>query len=321
MTSADYNAWHMPVLLDETILALAVREGGLYLDVTAGGGGHSGALLERLGEGGRLYAADRDSQALRACEARLGKVETKAVFKTIQASFSGFPGWLDPDDFGRVDGLLADLGVSSHQLDRDERGFSYLKDGPLDMRMDQNSGETAAEILANLSEESLGALLRLYGEERYAASIAAALVRRREEKPITRTLDLAGIVATAVPARARREGNPARRTFQALRMAVNREQQELAHLLIEIPQVMAAGGRVAIISFHSLEDRMVKQAMRRWQSPCECPRDLPACVCGRRSLGFQLTGKPVTPSEKEIADNPRSRSAKLRVFEFSGGAQ
>ncbi len=321
MTSADYNAWHVPVLLEETIQALAVRERGLYLDLTAGGGGHSQALLEKLGEGGRLFAADRDSQALQVCESRLRKLKTKAVCKTVQAAFSDFPGWLDPDDFGKVDGLLADLGVSSPQLDRDERGFSYLKDGPLDMRMDQESGETAAHILSSLSEESIEALLRLYGEEKYASSIAAALVRRRAERPIMRTLDLAEIVASAVPARARREGNPARRTFQALRMAVNREQQELAHLLLEIPQVMAPGGKAAIISFHSLEDRMVKQAMRRWQSPCECPRDLPSCVCGKQPLGFQLTGKPVTPSEKEVAANPRSRSAKLRVFEFVGGVQ
>ena len=320
MTSVDYNAWHLPVLLEETREALAIKAGGLYIDMTAGGGGHSAAILERLGAGGRLYAADRDPDALRVVETRLGEVKHSAVFETVGASFSDFPAWLDPGDLGRVDGLLADLGVSSHQLDRDQRGFSYLKEGPLDMRMDQSQGKTAADILAAISQDSLVALLRLYGEESYAHAIASAIIRRREERPITSTLDLASIVASAVPSKVRREGNPARKTFQALRMEVNREQEELAHLLIEIPQVMTPGGRVALISFHSLEDRMVKQAMRRWQDPCDCPRDFPHCICGKKSLGRQITGKPLEASPEEVAANPRARSAKLRVFEFEGEA-
>ncbi len=316
MTSADYDAWHLPVLAHEAVEALAVKPGGLYLDLTAGGGGHSARILESLEEGGRLFAADRDGEALKICETRLAGVRTRGTYQVIASTFSQFPSWLQAGDRGQVDGLLADLGVSSHQLDRGERGFSYLKDGPLDMRMNQQQGETAAQLLASLSQEELMTLLRIYGEEPQAASIAAAIVRRRKEKPVTETLDLAQIVASAVPARQRRDGNPARKTFQALRMAVNREQEELAHLLSEIPAVMADGGRAVLISFHSLEDRMVKQAMRSWQSPCQCPRDFPQCICGRKPLGISLTPRPVTASDKETADNPRSRSAKLRAFEF-----
>lgn len=318
MTSADYNAWHRPVLLDETIEALAVRQDGLYVDLTAGGGGHSAAILEKLGGAGRLFSADRDKESLAVCQERLSQVETEGSFQTIHASFSDFPRWLDIEAGRPADGLLADLGVSSRQLDRGERGFSYLKDGPLDMRMNQEEGQSAAELLTLIPEEELIALLRLYGEERYASSIARSIVKRREEGPITRTLDLADIVASAVPSRVRREGNPARQTFQALRMAVNREQQELAHLLMELPRVMAPGGRAVFISFHSLEDRMVKQAMRRWQDPCECPRDFPACVCGKKALGRIVTARPLAASEEEVAANPRSRSARLRAFEFGG---
>lgn len=320
MTSADYNAWHTPVLLREVIEALRVKADGLYVDMTAGGGGHSAAILEKLGCGGKLIALDRDREALEASDKRLSQVETEASYQLIHASFSEFPSCLEEED-RRLDGLLADLGVSSHQLDRDERGFSYLKDGPLDMRMNQDKGMTAAELLADISEEELIALLRLYGEERYATSIARAIVRRRKLSPITRTTELTSVVAHAVPSKVRRLGNPARQTFQALRMAVNREQQELAHLLHEIPEIMKPRGRVVLISFHSLEDRMVKQAMRRWQSPCECPPDFPVCTCGKTPLGKQLTTKPLLATEDELDDNPRSRSAKMRAFEFLGGAQ
>ncbi|MGI6613471.1 MAG: 16S rRNA (cytosine(1402)-N(4))-methyltransferase RsmH [Saccharofermentanales bacterium] len=309
----------MPVLAREAVEALAVKEGGLYLDLTAGGGGHSARILEMLGEGGRLMAADRDQETLKTCEARLAAVKTRGTYQVIASTFTQFPSWLDPRDRGRVDGLLADLGVSSYQLDRGERGFSYLKDGPLDMRMNQSRGTTAAELLASITREDLVNLLRLYGEEIHAGPIAAAIVRSRREKPITGTLQLAEIVASAVPAHQRRDGNPARKTFQALRIAVNHEQEELAHLLAEIPEVMADGGRAVLISFHSLEDRMVKQAMRTWQSPCQCPRDFPQCVCGKTPLGRSLTPKPVTPSMGELEGNPRSRSAKLRAFEFRKG--
>ena len=317
MTSADYNAWHMPVLLDEVIEALAIKADGLYLDMTAGGGGHSAAILAKLQKQGRLIALDRDRDALDACDRRLAQIDTEASYRLVHASFSDIPGILSEDERS-VDGLLADLGVSSHQLDRDDRGFSYLNDGPLDMRMNQNKGITAAALLADISEEELTAVLRLYGEERYATSIARAIIRRRATEPITRTGQLAEIIANAVPSKVRRAGNPARQSFQALRMAVNREQQELAHLLIEIPQIMKSGGRVVIISFHSLEDRMVKQAMKRWQSPCECPPDFPLCTCGKTSLGKQLTSRPLQASDHELDDNPRSRSAKLRAFEFGG---
>ncbi|MFA5586981.1 MAG: 16S rRNA (cytosine(1402)-N(4))-methyltransferase RsmH, partial [Saccharofermentanales bacterium] len=241
MTSADSDAWHVPVLAQEALEALLVDPKGLYVDLTAGGGGHSSLILEKLESGGRLLAADRDGEAIIESEKRLAAVKTKGTYQVIQATFSDFPHWLAADDRGSVKGLMADLGVSSRQFDRGERGFSYLHDGPLDMRMNMESGQSAAELLAGISQTGLAALLRLYGEERYAASIAAAIVARRRKEPITRTLELAEIVASAVPARERREGNPARKTFQAIRMAVNQEQEELAHLLDVIPPVMAQG--------------------------------------------------------------------------------
>ncbi len=316
MRSADYDTWHLPVLLDEVIEYLSIKPDGLYIDLTVGGGGHSAAILQKLGSGGRLLAADRDPEALAVSSERLKRVETRATFDVFEAKFSDFPGWLDGGNHGRVDGLLADLGVSSYQLNAAERGFSYLKDGPLDMRMSPAQKESAADLIANLRESDLVALLRLYGEEQYAHSIAKAIVQRRDKSPITTTGELADIVARAVPPHARREGNPARRTFQALRMAVNHEQEELSHLLQALPDVMAPKGRVAIISFHSLEDRMVKQAMKRWESPCNCPRDFPVCVCGKKPLGHSITGKPIIADEAERDDNRRARSAKLRVFEF-----
>jgi len=281
-----------------------------------GGGGHSTAILERLEEGGRLLAADRDPVALTVSSERLKSVETKAAFDMIQAKFSEFPSWLAEDDIGHIDGLLADLGVSSYQLDASERGFSYLHDGPLDMRMNPDQKETAADLIAKLRESDLIALLRLYGEEQYAYLIAKAIVERRDKTPITTTGELADIIVSAVPSHARRGGNPARRTFQALRMAVNHEQEELSYLLQVLPEVMAPNGRVAIISFHSLEDRMVKQAMRRWESPCDCPRDFPVCVCGKKPLGRSITTRPIMANEAECERNRRARSAKLRVFEF-----
>ncbi len=316
MRSADYDAWHLPVLLDGVVEHLAIKPDGLYVDLTAGGGGHSAAILEKLDRGGRLLVADRDPEALAVTMERLRDVETDATFDLVEARFSDFPGWLDEKDLGCIDGLLADLGVSSHQLDTAERGFSYLYDGPLDMRMSPTQKQSAADLIAELRESDLVALLRLYGEEQYAYSIAKSIVQRRAESPITTTGELVDIIARAVPAHARREGNPARRTFQALRMAVNHEQEELSHLLQALPDVMAPKGRVAIISFHSLEDRMVKQAMKRWESPCDCPRDFPVCVCEKKPLGHAITGKPIVADETERKDNRRARSAKLRVFEF-----
>lgn len=316
MRSVDYDAWHLPVLLDAVIEQLSIKSDGLYVDLTAGGGGHSASILDRLGQGGRLLVADCDPEALAVSSERLKGVETNGTFELVEARFSDFPCWLDDEDIGRVDGLVADLGVSSHQLDSAARGFSYLHDGPLDMRMSPVQKKSAADLVADLRESDLVALLRLYGEEPYAHSIAKAIVQRRDEARITTTAELAEIVARAVPSHVRREGNPARRTFQALRMAVNHEQEELSHLLQALPGVMAPGGRVTIISFHSLEDRMVKQAMKRWESPCDCPRDFPVCVCGKKPLGRVITSKPIIADEAECEENRRSRSAKLRVFEF-----
>ena len=231
MTSRDCNAWHTPVLLEETIEALAVHEDGLYLDMTCGGGGHSAEILMQLGEKGRLYAADRDAVSVRICEERLFALKATGQFRTVAAPFSALTRWLPEEDRGKVNGLLADLGVSSHQLDNAERGFSYLHDGPLDMRMDQSQEETAEKLIASLTQDELTCVFRTYGEEQYAARIARAIVLARREAPIRTTGRLAEIVAHAVPPKARRGGHPARRVFQAVRMAVNHEYDELSTLL------------------------------------------------------------------------------------------
>ncbi|NLZ66891.1 MAG: 16S rRNA (cytosine(1402)-N(4))-methyltransferase RsmH [Clostridiaceae bacterium] len=315
MTSRDCNAWHTPVLLEETIEALAVREDGLYLDMTCGGGGHSAEILMQLGEKGRLYAADRDATSVRICEERLFALKATGQFRTVVAPFSALTRWLPEEDRGKVNGLLADLGVSSHQLDNAERGFSYIHDGPLDMRMDQSQEETAEKLIASLTQDELTCVFRTYGEEQYAARIARAIVLARREAPIRTTGRLAEIVAHAVPPKARRGGHPARRVFQAVRMAVNHEYDELSKLLETIPYIMASGGRVVIISFHSIDDRMVKQAMRRWEHPCECPTDLP-CVCGKKPLGRAVKRQSIVAGEREKVNNPRSRSARLRAFVF-----
>ncbi|MGI6617487.1 MAG: 16S rRNA (cytosine(1402)-N(4))-methyltransferase RsmH [Saccharofermentanales bacterium] len=315
MTSRDFNAWHTPVLLEETIDSLDVQEDGLYLDLTCGGGGHSAEILKKLGDNGRLYAADRDAASVRICEERLFALQATGQFRTVVAPFSALTDWLPDEDRGKVNGLLADLGVSSHQLDNPERGFSYLHDGPLDMRMDRSQEETAEKLIGTLTQDELTCVFRTYGEEQYAARIARAIVHARHEAQIRTTGRLAEIVAQAVPPKARRGGHPARRVFQAIRMAVNHEYDELSKLLEIIPDIMASGGRVVIISFHSLEDRMVKQAMRRWEHPCECPSDLP-CVCGKKPLGRAVRRQSIVAGEREKENNPRSRSARLRAFKF-----
>ena len=315
--ASEHDAFeHDPVMVREIVDALAPVPAGVVVDATLGAGGHSEALLDSRDDLAVL-GLDRDPDALAAAAQRLERFGSRLM--THRCRFDELPDAMAAHAVEGLSGALFDLGVSSPQLDRPERGFSYRHEGPLDMRMNQSRGTTAAELLASITREDLVNLLRLYGEEIHAGPIAAAIVRSRREKPITGTLQLAEIVASAVPAHQRRDGNPARKTFQALRIAVNHEQEELAHLLAEIPEVMADGGRAVLISFHSLEDRMVKQAMRTWQSPCQCPRDFPQCVCGKTPLGRSLTPKPVTPSMGELEGNPRSRSAKLRAFEFRKG--
>lgn len=313
MAAADFA--HVSVLYRECMEALAIRPDGCYLDGTAGGGGHSSGILKALGRGGRLYALDRDTDALEAAGRVLAEVKSEGTYHLCHSRFSEFDEVLKEAGETRVSGILLDLGVSSWQLDRAERGFSYRFEGPLDMRMDRSRGLSAADLLAELSEAEIARILRDYGEEREAKRLARAIVRRREQQgPIETTAELAELIAAAMPARSRREkGHPAKRSFQALRIAVNGELDELEHFLEKAPDYLAEGGRLAIITFHSLEDRLVKQAFRKWENPCTCPPSLP-CVCGARPLGKEIPRGGIRPSKEEIEENNRSHSARLRVF-------
>lgn len=304
--------YHNSVLLLESIEALAVRPDGVYVDGTAGGGGHSLAIAQRLSTG-RLIAVDRDPDAIRAAGERLAPFSERVTL--CRSTFSRLPELLSELGVAQVDGILLDLGVSSHQFDAPERGFSYQHDAPLDMRMSQE-GPDARELVNTAPYAELVRILREYGEEKFAQRIASVLVREREKKPIETTLELAELVKSAIPAAARRGGpHPARRTFQALRVAVNHELDELSALLDEALPLLRPGGRLAVITFQSLEDRMVKQRFLGWAQGCICPPDFPVCVCGRKPQVRILGRKGVEPSPEELAENPRSRSARLRAVE------
>ncbi len=310
---------HEPVLLHECIEALAIQEDKYYVDCTAGGGGHSSAILRALEPDGLLISFDRDTDALetarRTLDATIEAVGPRQ-YRLIHRSFAHLGEGLDELGIEKIWGVLADLGVSSWQLDEASRGFAYMKDGPLDMRMDTSRGETAAELVNRISETKLRDILVRYGEERYAGRIARRIVERRQEKPFLRTHDLSDVIRGAMPAKARNEDqHPAKRSFQALRIAVNDELGELEAMLEQAIERLAPGGRLAIISFHSLEDRIVKEAYRLWEDPCICPRDLPQCVCGRVPLGRAIGRKGVIAKADELDRNPRARSARLRVFE------
>lgn len=301
---------HKPVLFDEAIDALNIKPDGIYFDGTSGGGGHSGAIASKL-TSGRLISVDQDPDAIEILHERLGKYPCVMV---VKSNFCMIKQVLSEQGISGVDGILLDLGVSSHQLDEGERGFSYKKDAPLDMRMSQE-GTSAADLVNNLSEQELSKIIFTYGEEKFAKRIAAAIVRERKNGKIETTLQLAEIVKNAIPAATRREGgNPARRTFQALRIEVNGELDKLSKALDEMVECLNPGGRIAVITFHSLEDRIVKQRFAKWCSGCTCPSDFPVCVCGKKPLG-QLPFKAKAPTEEELEVNPRSRSARLRVFE------
>lgn len=302
---------HKSVLFDESIEALAIKPNGVYVDGTSGGGGHSRAIAERLTGGGTLISIDQDPDAIEILHERLGAYPQ---VKIVRSNFSNMDSVLADLGFAGADGVLLDLGVSSHQLDEGSRGFSYKKDAKLDMRMSQQ-GTTAADLVNTLPKERLSEIIFKYGEEKFARRIADFIVREREKAPIETTVQLAEIVKAAIPAAARREGgNPARRTFQALRIEVNGELEALSQALDKIPNCLNPGGRLAVITFHSLEDRAVKQRMASWCSGCTCPPDFPVCVCGKKPLG-KLPFKAKAPSEAELLENPRSRSARLRVFE------
>ncbi len=295
---------------------LAIRPDGVYVDCTAGGGGHSRGILERLGPQGRLISIDKDPAAVRQASLTLDAVGSPARHDVVQLDFSQLDAALDRFDIDRADGILADLGVSSHQLDTADRGFGYSQDGPLDMRMNPGAPISARDVVNGYSYEELVRILREYGEERYAGLIAGAICRRRETRPFTSTAELAAAVVAAMPAKARNEAqHPARRTFQAIRIEVNGELDALRQLLSLAVGRLADRGRLCVISFHSLEDRLVKEAFRSWEDPCTCPRDFPKCICGAVPLGRSVTRKPMTAGPEETTVNARSRSAKLRGFE------
>ena len=301
---------HIPVMLYEAVDGLDVRPDGVYVDGTAGGGGHSAEILSRL-KGGTLYSIDQDPDAIAEVTERFKNNDHSVI---IQGNFSEMVSLLDSVNVDRVDGVLLDIGVSSHQLDEGARGFSYHEDAPLDMRMSQ-SGATAADLVNTMELSELSRVISLYGEEKYAYSIAKGIVRAREDKPIETTLELAEIVKDNVPQKVRRDGHPARKTFQAIRIAVNRELEVLEKGLEAAFSLLSPGGRLCVITFHSLEDRVTKQFMKDKAQGCTCPKDFPVCVCGNVPKAKIITRKPILPSEEELERNPRARSAKLRILE------
>lgn len=301
---------HVPVLLNECLEGLAIDPAGTYLDGTAGGGGHSSEIARRLTTG-RLISLDQDPDAVAAATERLKGLPATVVRTNFRYARRALA------DLGvsAINGALLDLGVSSHQLDDGERGFSYRQDAPLDMRMSQ-SGPTAADLVNSESREELARILREYGEEPYAWAIAGRIVRQRQQKPFATTLELADTIASALPPAVRRKDkNPSRRSFQAIRIAVNGEMDALSEGLDEIFDLLAPGGRFAIITFHSLEDRLVKNRFRQWATACTCPPEYPVCVCGGKAKAKLITRKPIEAAPDELESNRRSRSAKLRVIE------
>lgn len=301
--------YHRPVLLEQTLSALAVKPDGVYLDGTAGGGGHSFAIASRLATG-RLIALDQDPDAIKEASRRLEGLPATVV----RRNFRRMGDVLDELEIDGVDGILLDIGVSSHQLDTAERGFSYHADAPLDMRMSQE-GLTAADIVNTWDEQKLAQIFFAFGEEKFSRQIARKIVRQRETAAITTTLELAELISAAVPAAARRDGHPARRVFQALRIAVNSELEALDEALDVAFDRLKVGGRLAIITFHSLEDRLVKVRFNEWRKGCVCPPDFPVCVCGRTPAGQLVLRHPAEATPEELESNPRSRSARLRCIE------
>lgn len=302
---------HIPVLLTEAVDSLNIKPSGVYIDGTAGGGGHSAEILRRLGPSGKLISIDQDPTAIAAVTKRF-QDDNRSVI--VQSNFSQMTAVAAKLNIDKVDGVLLDIGVSSVQLDTPERGFSFHSDAPLDMRMSQ-SGKTAADLVNNLSYKELARIISLYGEERFASSIASAIVRHREKGKIETTLQLAEIIKLSVPAAKRRDGHPARKTFQALRIAVNGELDRLEEGLDAAFSLLVPGGRLSVITFHSLEDRITKKKMASWCTGCTCPKDFPVCVCGNKPKGKLVYRKPIEASLEELDKNPRSRSAKLRCFE------
>lgn len=305
---------HTPVLLDQCIENLNIRPDGIYVDGTLGGGGHSFHICERLSEQGMLIGIDRDRDALEAAEKRLRGFSCRKYF--VQSNYADIRTVLAEKGIEKIDGALLDIGVSSFQLDNAERGFSYMQDAPLDMRMNREDDLTAYDVVNSYDRDELTRIIREYGEERWASRIAAFIVRARAEKPVESTSELVELIKEAIPARARRSGpHPAKRTFQAIRIEVNDELGELSRAVDEYLDVMNPGGRLCIITFHSLEDRIVKQKLQKRADPCTCPPEFPVCVCGKKADIRKVTRKPIVAEASELDLNPRARSAKLRVCE------
>ncbi len=307
------NFKHTSVLLEETIENLDIKADGIYVDGTLGGGGHSYEICKRLGDGGRLIGIDQDAAAIEAGTKRLEPFSDKVT--VVRSNYCDMHQVLDGLGIPAVDGIVLDLGVSSYQLDTADRGFSYREDAPLDMRMDQRQTLTARDIVNEYSEMKLYQIIRDYGEDKFAKNIAKHIVAARQQKPIETTLELAEIIKRAIPMKVRAVGgHPAKRTFQAIRIELNHELEVLQNSIDDMISLLNDGGRLCIITFHSLEDRIVKSIFRQNENPCECPPSFPVCVCGKVSQGKVVTRKPILPSAEELEVNSRSKSAKLRVF-------
>ena len=305
---------HTSVLFSETIKGLNIRQGGVYADGTLGGGGHAKGICEALSGKGTLIGIDRDRDALAAAAETLKDQTCKKIF--VHNDYENIKHVLNELGIAEIDGAVLDLGVSSFQLDNPERGFSYMQDGALDMRMNEADEMTAYNIVNEYSAERLTDIIRRYGEERWAARISEFIVKERKNAPIETTARLVEVIKAAVPAAARRDGpHPAKRTFQAIRIEVNDELGQLERAIDQFIDVLGSGGRLCVITFHSLEDRIVKEAFQRRLQPCTCPKEFPACVCGKVTDVKKVTGKPIIPGDRELEENPRARSAKLRIIE------
>lgn len=305
---------HRSVLLEESIEALKIRPDGIYVDGTLGGGGHSLEICRRLSEKGRLIGIDQDAAAIEAATRRLGEFKDKVTI--VRSNYCEMRQQLEKLGITSVDGVILDLGVSSYQLDSADRGFTYREDAPLDMRMDQRQTQTAKDIVNNYSETELYRIIRDYGEERFAKNIARHIVSARSKKTLETTGELIHVIKAAIPMKARATGgHPAKRTFQAIRIELNRELEVLENSLEDMVDLLNDGGRICVITFHSLEDRIVKNIFKKCENPCTCPKEFPVCVCGNKPKGLVVTRKPVIPSADELEINPRAKSSKLRVFE------